>query len=87
VHPEISHTGSAQLVSLAGGGVAGIVIKYGDEPIDGQATCPMMSAVTVVLPEVVGSPLTVPAHFAACGAPDVSVSAVLSLAKYQSLVG
>lgn len=87
MHAVVGHIGSAPLVSLAGGGGAGFALEYSDEAVNGQTSCPRIDDVDVTLPDVVGAPVTVPAHFCPYGQPDVSVSAVLSLGKYRALVG
>jgi hypothetical protein len=75
------------VVEIVGKGSAGFVVEYGDEPVDGQATCPTMTAVDVVLPYPGSVPVAVPAGFSPCGAPDVRLSAVLSSSQYERLVG
>jgi len=87
LHPLISHTGSASPVSLQGGGGAGFVLEYSDVGVNGQTSCPLISATDVTLPGVVGPPVRVPTRFCPYGQPDVSVSAVLSSVRYDALVG
>jgi hypothetical protein len=87
VHPVVTHTGSAGVVAVAGEGSAGFVLEYGDEPVNGQGKCLTMTAVKVTLPYPDAAPMTVPAGFSPCGAPDVSVSAVLSQSQYKTYVG
>ncbi|MDA8264826.1 MAG: DUF4232 domain-containing protein [Actinomycetota bacterium] len=87
VHAAVTHTGSPSPVSLAGGGEAGFVLEYGDEPVNGQTSCSTIGAVAVSLPHVAGTPATVATHFCPYGQPNISVSPVLSPSQYQSLVG
>ncbi|HXY43215.1 MAG TPA: DUF4232 domain-containing protein [Acidimicrobiales bacterium] len=87
VHAVISHVGTASRVILPGRGGAGFVLEYTDEAVNGQTTCPKISATDVRLPHAKGTPITVPTRFCPYGQPNVSLSAVLSLAKYQALVG
>lgn len=87
VHPVVTHTGAAAAVTIVGEAMAGFVLEYGDEPVQGQTTCPAILAVKVTLPNPGAAPMKVPVGFSPCGAPDISVSAVLSQAQYKSLVG
>jgi len=87
IHAAITHTGSPVPVSVAAGGEAGFVLEYGDEPVNGQASCSTIGAVAVSLPHISGGPVTVATHFCPYGQPNVSISPVLSPSQYQSLVG
>jgi hypothetical protein len=87
LHPVVTHLGSAAAVTIVGEGSAGFVLEYGDMPVDGQTTCPQVTAVDVTLPQVGSAKMKVAAGFSPCGAPDVRVSAVLSPSQYESLVG
>jgi hypothetical protein len=87
VNPVVSHFGSATLVPIQGGAEAGFVLEYSDEGVDGQTSCPLITATVVKLPQVSGAPVTVATHFCPYGQPDITLSAVLSLAKYRTLTG
>ncbi|MGA8681127.1 MAG: DUF4232 domain-containing protein, partial [Acidimicrobiales bacterium] len=87
VHPVISHIGAQSRVSLSGGSGAGFVLEYSDVGVNGQTTCPMISATDVTLPHAAGSPIAVSTHFCPYGQPDVSISAVLSPIEYHALIG
>lgn len=87
VHPVITHIGAAMGVAVAADGEAGFALEYNDEAVNGGTTCPEISDVDVSLPHLAGDPLKVPAHFCPYGQPNLSVSAVLSLAQLHALVG
>ena len=81
---------SAAAVTIVGEGSVGFVLEYGDMPVDGQTTCAQITAVEVTLPQVGSAKMAkmnVPSGFSPCGAPDVRVSAVLSVTQYEGLVG
>jgi len=87
VDPVITHIGSAKGIAVAPAGEAGFALEYNDEAVNGGTTCPEISDVDVSLPHVAGASLRVPAHFCPYGQPNLSVSAVLSLAELHDLVG
>jgi hypothetical protein len=89
---EISHSGQGTIFSVAPTTVvlpagtspgAGFVVAYGDVPQGGQSTCPTVTKVEVTLPGVTGS-FRVAKRFVPCGAPNLSVSAVVPEATYQA---
>jgi len=84
--PVITDIGSTAPVNVAAGGTAGFVVEYGDFPVDGQTTCPAVTAVDVTLPRP-GGTSTVKASFSPCGAPNVKVSAVLGETQYDAMLG
>jgi hypothetical protein len=83
VSPVIHHSGQTpRLVMLKAGGEAAFTIEYGDEPVDGQQSCPTIVGLDVTLP-LSGGAVSVSTRFAPCGAPNLNVSEVLSLALYH----
>jgi len=83
VSPVIKRVGQApQVVTLLAGGEGAFTIEYGDEPVDGQQSCPTIVGLDVTLPHS-GGAVPVTTRFSPCGAPDLDVSEVLSLALYH----
>jgi hypothetical protein len=87
VTPVFSMTGPAPLaVGLAAKGEAGFAVEYSDEQVNGQTSCPQIADIDIKLPNVVGAAAHVPARFFPCGAPNIAVTAVLSLSQYEAIV-
>ncbi len=65
-------------VTLSPGDVdgAGILIESSDVPVNGETTCPVVTAVKVLLPGIV-LPYSLPVSFSACGGPTIDVSAIV----------
>jgi hypothetical protein len=83
VSPVVRRVGQTpRVVTLKAGGEAAFTIEYGDEPVDGQQTCPTIVGLDVTLPQS-GGAVSVTARFSPCGAPNLNVSEVLSLALYH----
>jgi hypothetical protein len=90
--PEVSHSGQGTIFSVAPATVvlpagtspaAGFVVAYGDVPQGGQTTCPTVTKLEVNLPGVAGT-FRIAKRFVPCGAPNLSVSAVVPEATYQA---
>ena len=92
VSPVVSHSGQAQVFSVApstvtlpptGSASAGFVIAYSDVQVNGQTSCPQIDAIQVTLPGAAG-PYQIAQRFFPCGAPNLSVSAVVTHSTYQA---
>jgi hypothetical protein len=87
VTPVFSKTGPAPVaVGLVAKGQAGFAVEYSDEQVNGQTSCPQIAGIGIKLPNVVGVAAHVPARFFPCGAPNIAVTAVLSLSQYEAIV-
>lgn len=89
---EVSHSGQETIFSVAPATVvlaagtspgAGFLVAYGDVPQGGQSTCPTVTKLEVNLPGVAGT-FRIAKRFVPCGAPNLSVSAVVPEATYQA---
>ncbi|MGH9291746.1 MAG: DUF4232 domain-containing protein [Acidimicrobiales bacterium] len=85
VSPIFSHNGQGSAfrkapgtVLLPTGGSAGFVMEYSDVQANGQSSCPEIVAVEVRLPGSGSTSRTVPGRFLPCGAPNISVSPVIT---------
>lgn len=92
VSPVVSHGGQAQVFSVApstvtlpptGSVSAGFVIEYSDVQTNGQTSCPQINVIEVTLPGSAG-PYQFSRRFYPCGAPNLSVSAVVTHSTYQA---
>ncbi len=95
VTPKFSHSGqggvfqaSPHAITLPGDGddSAAFVMAYTDVQENGQKTCPEIVNLKAALPGPAGT-FEFRQRFYPCGAPDISVSAVVSYATYRSQFG
>jgi hypothetical protein len=96
VVPQVSHEGQGAIfgdhpstVALPPGGAAGagFVLSYSDIQQNGQTSCPQVTAISVTLP---GQSTAFHMHerrFYPCGAPNLSVSAIVSETVYHAQYG
>lgn len=89
---SISHEGQGEIFTTKASSVtlpangqasAGFVVDYSDVPVDGQSSCTKISDLDFTLPGV-SSSSQVAESFSPCGAPNLSVSAVVSYARYDA---
>lgn len=93
VVPVVSHQGQGTIfgdspttVTMTPGGAAGagFVLSYSDVQQNGQTSCPEVTTIDITMPGQT-SPFTVhEQRFYPCGAPNVSVSAIVGVTEYHA---
>jgi hypothetical protein len=81
---ESAYSVLPSLLTLPPTGVAavGFLVQSSDFPTDGEQTCPVVSSMSVHLPEI-PSAFSVSEAFTACGGPTISVSAIVTASELQ----
>lgn len=91
---QVSHSGQAEIFSKAPSSVtlqpgtaaaAGFVVAYSDVQSNGQTSCPQVDGLELTMPGG-GESFRVTRRFYPCGAPNISVSPIVSSGTYKSEV-
>jgi hypothetical protein len=92
VAPVVSHSGQGSIFSIPQAAInlavsstptAGFALEYSDVQTNGETSCPQINDIDVTLPGLGGS-FTFAKRFFPCGAPNVSVSAIVTGAQYKA---
>ena len=95
ISPVYSHSGQSAIfktpvsaVTLPPSSTAGaaFVLEYSDVQQNGQTSCPQISQIKVTLPGL-GGTSRISKKFFPCGAPNISVSAIVSNSRYKAAFG